>query len=517
MAAGTQVKGDHVAQGGGTAGELRVVPRGLPLVYGGNRVTIVPDAIADAFRRGDRLIVVQTTGDVLHVPGRIYDLVDDAVQRCRRAFVELTTVSDERIDRFYDVFAAQLADDAVWRAIAAANEDDVHRARERGRSTTRLVADAKMRAKMIEGLQMWRALPSRREVVRATVEHHGWRVDEVVAGVGVVGFVFEGRPNVFADATGVLRSGNAAVMRIGSDALGTAQAISAQALRPALEESGLPAGAVTLVESPERSAGWALFANPGLSLAVARGSGQAVAQLGAIARQTGIPVSLHGTGGAWIVADRTATPETFEQAVYHSLDSKKCNTLNTLCIVESAAELLTPVALAALRRRADHLGHGYKLHVTEAAGPYVPAELFRARTVVLRAEGEAEEAVAEPIGDDQLGVEWEWEQTPEITLHVVHDAAEAVRLFGEQSPRFVASLISEDAAAQDAFFRAIDAPFVGNGFTRWVDGQFALRRPELGLSNWQFGRLFARSGILTGDGVFTVRLRAVQADPDVHA
>ena len=45
---------------------------------------------------------------------------------------------------------------------------------------------------------------------------------------------------------------------------------------------------------------------------------------------------------------------------------------------------------------------------------------------------------------------------------------------------------------------------VGNGFTRWVDGQKALSKPELGLSNWQFGRLFGRGGILTGDGVLTV-------------
>jgi glutamate-5-semialdehyde dehydrogenase len=103
-----------------------------------------------------------------------------------------------------------------------------------------------------------------------------------------------------------------------------------------------------------------------------------------------------------------------------------------------------------------------------------------------------------------------------VTLHVVSDVDAAVRLFNQHSPRFVASLLSQDEAALERFFRAIDAPFVGNGFTRWVDGQFALRRPELGLSNWQFGRLFARSGILTGDGVFTVRLRAVQSDPDVH-
>ena len=73
---------------------------------------------------------------------------------------------------------------------------------------------------MIAGLDQWRDLPSRRDKVIGCVEHEGWTVDEVVSPCGVVAFVFEGRPNVLADATGVLRSGNTAVFRIGSDALG---------------------------------------------------------------------------------------------------------------------------------------------------------------------------------------------------------------------------------------------------------------------------------------------------------
>jgi glutamate-5-semialdehyde dehydrogenase len=98
----------------------------------------------------------------------------------------------------------------------------------------------------------------------------------------------------------------------------------------------------------------------------------------------------------------------------------------------------------------------------------------------------------------------------------VNDVDEAVALFNRQSPRLVATLIAADAAQQERFYQAIDAPFVGDGFTRWVDGQYALRRTELGLSNWQHGRLFARGGVLSGDGVFTVRTRARQSDPDLH-
>ena len=150
-----------------------------------------------------------------------------------------------------------------------------------------------------------------------------------------MGFVFEGRPNVFADATGVMRSGNTVVFRIGSAALRTARAIVEHALDPALAESGLPEGAASLVDSSAHAAGWAMFTDTRLALAVARGSGGAVSQLGSVARQSGIPVSLHGTGGSWIVAAESADVDAFASAVYHSLDRKVCNTLNTCAIVES--------------------------------------------------------------------------------------------------------------------------------------------------------------------------------------
>lgn len=119
------------------------------------------------------------------------------------------------------------------------------------------------------------------------------------------------------------------------------------------------------------------------------------------------------------------------------------------------------------------------------------------------------ERQAETAAETSLGHEWEWEQTPEITLKLVEDLNEAVLLFNQYSPQFVACLVSDEADEQTHFFESVNAPFVGDGYTRWVDGQFALERPELGLSNWQWGRLFGRGGILSGDTVYTVRTRAV--------
>jgi glutamate-5-semialdehyde dehydrogenase len=487
---------------------------GMPIPYGGDKVTHVPAELAEAFVRGDRLIVVQDSGALLHIPGDVWDIAGDAVDAASHAFGAMGAVSDDQISHFYELFAARLEDDAAFAPIAAANADDVTSARRRGRTTTRLELTATMRSGMVEGLRMWASVPSRRGSVIETVSHDGWRVDQVTAGLGVIGFVFEGRPNVFADATGVLRGGNTVVFRIGSDALGTARAIVDHALVPALEESGLPHGAASLVSSPSRAAGWAMFSDTRLGLAVARGSGAAVAQLGAVARQAGIPVSLHGTGGAWIVVGETARSDDVANAVFHSLDRKVCNTLNTFCVVASRADELIPVFLDALDRAGRRRNATSKLHVVDGDEPRVPSGWLEEATIS-RAEGPVVEPRTEILEHDQLGIEWEWEESPEVTLKVVGSVDEAVRLFNQQSPRFVASLISSDPAEHDRFFEMIDAPFVGNGFTRWVDGQYALDRPELGLSNWQFGRLFGRGGVLSGDSAFTVRSRVTQEHSDI--
>ena len=496
--------------------ELTSLEAGQVIVHGGDRYTTVSPELADAFRPGDRLVVVNDTGALLHVPAAEARIAQGAVDRAVAAFARLGAVDDAAISEFFERFAALLADDDAFAPIAAANRADVEQASARGRSVTRLELSPAMRADMIAGLRTWRDAAGGRDAVLETVEHDGWTVEQRRAGLGVIGFVFEGRPNVFADACGVLRTGNTVVFRIGSDALGTARAIVEHALDPALAAAGLPDGSACLVDSASHAAGHALFSDARLALAVARGSGAAVGQLGAVARQAGVPVSLHGTGGAWIVADASADPDRLESVVRHSLDRKVCNTLNTCAVVREHAARLVPRVLAGLDAAAVARGTNPKLHVVEGDGEAVPTAWFERIVPIRRAEGNVDEPQAEWVGRDRLGHEWEWEGSPEMTLVLVDSVAEAVELFNAQSPRFVASLVSSDAAAQQKFWATIDAPFVGDGFTRWVDGQYALDRPELGLSNWDSGRLFGRGGILSGDSVFTVRCRVVQSDPDLH-
>jgi glutamate-5-semialdehyde dehydrogenase len=263
-----------------------------------------------------------------------------------------------------------------------------------------------------------------------------------------------------------------------------------------------------------------LFSDGRLALAVARGSGAAVEQLGGIARRQGTPVSLHGTGGAWMLVTEHADADRVRATVRSSLDRKVCNTLNVCCIARSVAATIVPTVLAALEAAAAARGTEPKLHVlvrddierAEVMGRVGPG-WFDRTVAIARAGGPVPEVRAEEVGLAGLATEWEWEESPELTIALVDDLDEAIDLCNAYSPRFIVSVLSEDPADQDQAWRALEAPFVGDGFTRWVDGQYALLTPELGLSNWQGGRLFGRGGILTGEAIATVRTRMRQSDP----
>jgi glutamate-5-semialdehyde dehydrogenase len=194
----------------------------------------------------------------------------------------------------------------------------------------------------------------------------------------------------------------------------------------------------------------------------------------------------------------------------NSLDRKVCNTLNVCCIVEDRAADLTPLFLRALHAAGERRGHGVKLHVLVGSERWLPQPWLDGRTCVTRADGVHDEALVEILAPAGLAAEWEWEESPEVSLAIVRDLDEAIALFNTWSPRFIASVIAENEAAKARALARLDAAFVGDGVTRWVDGQYALGRPELGLSNWQAGRLYARGGILSGDGVFSVKTRMRQ-------
>jgi glutamate-5-semialdehyde dehydrogenase len=428
---------------------------------------------------GDRAIAIPELGELIVVPKAAADVAHDAVLAAASAFKALGRASDAAIRAFFLEFAARLTDPVSLQPIRAANEADVTSARERGRAVGRLTLSDSMLAAMVDGLKVWASTPSRvGELIEKRVGEN-FRIERRRAPLGVVAFVFEGRPNVFADAAGVLTNRNTAVFRIGADALRTAIAIEEHALGPALRKNGLPESALSLVRSKEHAAAHALFTERTVRLAVARGSGRTVALLGAIARQHGIAASLHGTGGAWMFVEASASPTAVENAIVSSLDRKVCNTLNVLVLERAAVATLGPVVERAFKAR------DARVFVAQGSEGVVSGE-----RVIERSE---------------LAHEWEWDQRPEVSFVVSDGFADAVAMINRYSPHFVASILSRRAEAFEEFYDAVDAPYVSNAFTRWVDGQWAWQRPELGLTNWEQGRLFGRSGFLSGDDLTSVR------------
>jgi glutamate-5-semialdehyde dehydrogenase len=199
----------------------------------------------------------------------------------------------------------------------------------------------------------------------------------------------------------------------------------------------------------------------------------------------------------------TADSNWIQSCVRWSLDRKVCNTLNVLCLPKLRDAELNHLVAEAIAEAAKARGESGLVHLV-GDEPELMTALENASVRVERST------------ESDLATEWEWESNPELCIVSVETISDAVELFNCYAPHFIVSLLSNDDQEHGEVWQKCNAPFVGNGFTRWVDGQFALDKPELGLSNWQFGRMLGRSGVLSGDSVYSVRLRARQSDEKLH-
>src|SRR5215472_1481815 len=117
-------RGGGCAKGRGmTCERLTHLTAGQPIPFGGDQLTRVSGELAAAFRPGDRLIVVQETGDLLHVPAAVHDLAAQAVGAAAEAFEALRSCAPDQISAFFEGFAAPLESEDGWAPIAAANAD----------------------------------------------------------------------------------------------------------------------------------------------------------------------------------------------------------------------------------------------------------------------------------------------------------------------------------------------------------------------------------------------------------
>jgi glutamate-5-semialdehyde dehydrogenase len=309
------------------------------------------------------------------------------------------------------------------------------------------------------GLEATAALAPLEREVRAWRLPNGLEVSERRVPIGVVGANFEARPNVAADvASQVLKSGNAVVLRTGGAALATVSALVDEVLRPALEQTGLPGEVVGLVRTPEHAGAEALVSLPELvPLVILRGSGPSTAALARRAALNGVRTLAHAEGGGVLYVHSGASHERLAAVVRASLDRLGvCNRLN-LTLVDRGAIVLLPTLLAIFVAR------GLEVRGTAAA---------------------AEVGGVLPLGE-RLGHEWaaDPERVETVTLHIVEDLEDAVRIANDETSGLAATIVTEEEVAARQFldgYRGTAA--LWNATTRFTDGFALLGVPETGVN-----------------------------------
>ncbi len=302
--------------------------------------------------------------------------------------------------------------------------------------------------------------PLSREISAWTLPN-GLRISERRIPIGTVGANFEARPNVALDvAAQLLKSLNTAVLRTGGAALRTVTVLVDDVLRPALESAGLPSGAVGLVRSADREGAQVLVTMPKrVPLVILRGSGPTTAALSKVAAEHGVRTLAHAEGGGVLYVHAAASRERAVPIAEATLDRLGvCNRLN-LALVDREAVHLLPDLLRVLERTG-----------VEARGTQ-------------RAREAAGDSVLEL--DQRLGYEWanDPERVATVTLDVVDDLDEAIRIANEETSGLAAGIVSEDGKAAERFldgYRGTAAFW--HATTRFTDGFELTGAPETGIN-----------------------------------
>lgn len=235
------------------------------------------------------------------------------------------------------------------------NKKDIEYAREKGLSRAlidRLTLTDKRIEEMALGLEEVAALPDPvGEVTRMWQRPNGMRVGRMRVPIGVIGIIYESRPNVTADATALcLKAGNAVLLRGGSEAINSNRAI-VSILREAIEEAGLHKGAVTFIDTPEREAVQEMIKLEGIvDLIIPRG-GEGLIR--AVAENSRIPVLKHYKGVCHVFVDRDAELSMAEAIAVNAKVQRPgtCNAMETLLVDEPVADKFLPRVIKSLEEK----------------------------------------------------------------------------------------------------------------------------------------------------------------------
>ena len=342
--------------------------------------------------------------------------------------------------------------------ILAANEMDVRAGREQGLDAAlldRLLLNDDRIEAMAEGLEQIAALPDPvGEIEHLTSRPSGIQVGRMRVPLGVIGMIYESRPNVTADAAGLcLKSGNAVILRGGSEAIHSNRVI-AGCMRRAVLEAGLPQDAVQLVDSTDRAlVGELIRAEDYVDVIIPRGGRGLIERIAAEAR---VPVIKHLDGVCHVYVDAAAD---LDMALNIAVNAKTqrpgvCNAMETLLVHADVAAAFLPRVVAALIER------GVEVRGCE-------------RTRKL-AEGVV------PATD----ADWDAEYLALILAVKVVDSLEAAMAhIARHGSGHTESIVTEDYAAGQTFLREVDSSSVmWNASTRFADGFEYGLGAEIGIS-----------------------------------
>lgn len=387
-------------------------------------------------------------------------LVADMGARARAAARVLATTPAARIDAALQAMADELL--AAQPAILQANAADVAAARANGQTAAlvdRLTLDPKRLAACAEGLRQVAALPHPvGQLLREWTQPNGIRIAKVRVPLGVIGFIYESRPNVTCDAAGLcLKSGNAVILRGGSEALRSNTAIAA-ALSRGVARAGLPAAAVQLVPVADRDTVRLLGEAVGvIDLLIPRG-GKGLIE--AVMRTARVPVIKHYDGICALYVDKAAD---LAMAGRIALNAKVqrpgvCNAIETLLVHRDVADRFLAQAGKAL---AD-------AKVQLRAEPRALAALQQAGIAAV------------PAKDEDFRTEF---LDLVLAVKVVDDCAAAIEHIETHGSHHTETIVTADAATAEHFLNSVDSAVVlWNASTRFNDGfQFGFGA-EIGIS-----------------------------------
>jgi len=360
------------------------------------------------------------------------------------------------------LYAAAQALDAARGDLVAANAVDVAQARERGLDAAmidRLTLDDARIDTMVEGVRQVAALPDPvGTVTDLAYRPSGIRVGRMRVPLGVVGIIYESRPNVTADAAALcIKSGNAVILRGGSEALASNRAI-ADCLARGLQDAGLPGEAVQLVAHTDRAIVSALVASPAaVDVIVPRGGKGLIER---VARDARVPVIKHLDGVCHVYIDETADPA---QALAITMNAKTqrygtCNTLETLLVDAAVASTLLPDIGAALHAA------GVELRACPRARALLPQ--------------------ATPATEDDWYAEY---LAPILAVRVVDGIDAAVAHIAQYGSQHTEAIVTQHHARAMRFLREVDSSSVMvNASTRFADGFEYGLGAEIGISTDKF-------------------------------